>query len=308
MDYNSDSKSTWGVVHLIGCSFLETVWKNRIDLDHGMAGQSYCNKTKIKMEDGPNLRSKFMRMFQPISGEYFSDLGPKLMPKLVYSSQRKRGISPWSMSNQGWVVDVWTPVVFCVRLPSSFLAMLLCGDCHAKLLLAALALLHSIEVGLGRRSDVERISAGGSLHEEHADVTSQSLSKSDPPDPFAGFNLYGPWTAENTGCTKTGWKGKYTIFNGQMDMLTVDVGSSSTTFALQSWPCGSGHLEEFFGMFLLVFAGAPIRGTGENVYFWKHVDYDVRCWVGVGGMFTFLALAHMLDATQDAGLGGVGCV
>lgn len=135
------------------------------------------------------------------------------------------------MSNQAWVVDVWTPVLFCVRLPSSFLAMLLCGDCHAKFLLAVLALLHSIEVGFGRRSDVERISAAGSLREEHADVRSQSLAKSDPPDPFAGFNLYGPWTAENTGCTKTGWKGKYTIFNGQMDMLTVDVGDSSTTFA-----------------------------------------------------------------------------
>ena len=27
------------------------------------------------------------------------------------------------------------------------------------------------------------------------------------------------------------------------------------------------------------------------------------CWVGVGGLLTFLALAHMLDATQDAGLG-----
>ena len=32
-----------------------------------------------------------------------------------------------------------------------------------------------------------------------------------------------------------------------------------------------------------------------------HVGCYARCWVGVGGMFTFLALAHMLDATQDAG-------
>ena len=37
------------------------------------------------------------------------------------------------------------------------------------------------------------------------------------------------------------------------------------------------------------------------------------CWmlskmlVGVGGMLTFLGLAHMLDATQDAGLGWGGC-
>ena len=79
----------------------------------------------------------------------------------------------------------------------------------------------------------------------------------------------------------------------------------------------------------LVYAGARIRGTGENVHFLKHVNYHVRCWVGVGGvggdvnvpctcthvgcyarcwvgvggMLTFLALAHMLDATQDAGLG-----
>ena len=29
--------------------------------------------------------------------------------------------------------------------------------------------------------------------------------------------------------------------------------------------------------------------------------------LGVGGMLTFLALAHMLDATQDAGLGWGGC-
>ena len=60
----------------------------------------------------------------------------------------------------------------------------------------------------------------------------------------------------------------------------------------------------------LVYAGARIRGTGENVHFLKHVNYHVRCWVGVGGgggMLTFLALAHMLDATQDAGLGWGGC-
>ena len=34
-----------------------------------------------------------------------------------------------------------------------------------------------------------------------------------------------------------------------------------------------------------------------------HVGCYARCWVGVGGMLTFLALAHMLDATQDAGFG-----
>ena len=33
----------------------------------------------------------------------------------------------------------------------------------------------------------------------------------------------------------------------------------------------------------------------------RHVGCYARCWVGVGGMLTFLALAHMLDATQDAG-------
>ena len=33
----------------------------------------------------------------------------------------------------------------------------------------------------------------------------------------------------------------------------------------------------------------------------------VNFWVGVGGMLPFLALAHMLDATQDAGLGWGGC-
>ena len=34
-----------------------------------------------------------------------------------------------------------------------------------------------------------------------------------------------------------------------------------------------------------------------------HVACYARCWVGVGVMLTFLAFAHMLDATQDAGLG-----
>ena len=38
-----------------------------------------------------------------------------------------------------------------------------------------------------------------------------------------------------------------------------------------------------------------------------HVGCYARCWVGVGGVLTFLALAHMLDATQDAGLGWGGC-
>ena len=38
-----------------------------------------------------------------------------------------------------------------------------------------------------------------------------------------------------------------------------------------------------------------------------HVGCYARCWVGVGGMLTFLALAHMLDVTQDAGLGWGGC-
>ena len=38
-----------------------------------------------------------------------------------------------------------------------------------------------------------------------------------------------------------------------------------------------------------------------------HVGCYARCWVGVGGMLTFLALAHMLDATQDAGWGWGGC-
>ena len=33
----------------------------------------------------------------------------------------------------------------------------------------------------------------------------------------------------------------------------------------------------------------------------------VNFWVGVGEMLMFLALAHMLDATQDAGLGWGGC-
>ena len=38
-----------------------------------------------------------------------------------------------------------------------------------------------------------------------------------------------------------------------------------------------------------------------------HVACYARCWVGVGGMLTFLALAHMLHAPQDAGLGWGGC-
>ena len=38
-----------------------------------------------------------------------------------------------------------------------------------------------------------------------------------------------------------------------------------------------------------------------------HVGCYARCWVGVGGMLTFLALTHMLDARQDAGLRWGGC-
>ena len=37
-----------------------------------------------------------------------------------------------------------------------------------------------------------------------------------------------------------------------------------------------------------------------------HVGCCARCWVGVGGTLTFLALAHMLHAMQDAGLGWGG--
>ena len=37
-----------------------------------------------------------------------------------------------------------------------------------------------------------------------------------------------------------------------------------------------------------------------------HVGCYATCWVGVGGMLT-LALAHMLEARQDAGLGWGGC-
>ena len=39
----------------------------------------------------------------------------------------------------------------------------------------------------------------------------------------------------------------------------------------------------------------------------RHVGCYARWWVGVGGMLTFFALADMLDATQDAGLGWGGC-
>ena len=38
-----------------------------------------------------------------------------------------------------------------------------------------------------------------------------------------------------------------------------------------------------------------------------HVGCYARFCFGVGEMLTFLALAHMLDATQDAGLGWGGC-
>ena len=45
------------------------------------------------------------------------------------------------------------------------------------------------------------------------------------------------------------------------------------------------------------------RGGDDNIpCTCAHVGCYARCWVGVGGMITFLAPAHMLDATQDAGL------
>ena len=56
---------------------------------------------------------------------------------------------------------------------------------------------------------------------------------------------------------------------------------------------------------------APVLGAREKTCIFENMsiifNYHVRCWVGVGGMLTFLALAHMLDVTQDAGLGCGGC-
>ena len=47
------------------------------------------------------------------------------------------------------------------------------------------------------------------------------------------------------------------------------------------------------------------RGGDDNVpCTCTHVACYARCWVGVGGMITFLALAHMLSATQLVWGGG----
>ena len=48
-------------------------------------------------------------------------------------------------------------------------------------------------------------------------------------------------------------------------------------------------------------------GGDDNVPALAHMlDATQDAWVGVGGMITFLALAHMLDARKDAGLGWGG--
>ena len=63
---------------------------------------------------------------------------------------------------------------------------------------------------------------------------------------------------------------------------------------------------------LVLFMLAAVLGAREKTCIFEnmliiYVNYHVICWVGVGWMLTFLALADMLDATQDGGLGWVGC-
>ena len=63
-------------------------------------------------------------------------------------------------------------------------------------------------------------------------------------------------------------------------------------------PCKTSHLRKMLG-----WGGGDVNVPDTCT----HVGCYARCWVGVGGMLTFLTLAHMLDATQDAGLGWGGC-
>ncbi|CAL1152504.1 unnamed protein product [Cladocopium goreaui] len=62
---------------------------------------------------------------------------------------------------------------------------------------------------------------------------SRIMSTSDS-DPFSGFQLFGPWTASSAGCTSTGWKGKYSIYGGAVEILSLEVGPESTTFTFNS--------------------------------------------------------------------------
>ena len=62
-------------------------------------------------------------------------------------------------------------------------------------------------------------------------------------------------------------------------------------------PCTTSHLRKMLG-----WGGGDVNVPDTCT----HVGCYARCWVGVGGMLTFLTLAHMLDATQDAGLGWGG--
>jgi len=50
-------------------------------------------------------------------------------------------------------------------------------------------------------------------------------------DPFTDFDLFGKWAPSTNGCTSSGeWKGTYSIANGAIQILTISVGPSDTTF------------------------------------------------------------------------------
>ena len=65
--------------------------------------------------------------------------------------------------------------------------------------------------------------------------------------------------------------------------------------------CGSCVLTGLFGKCGLDSSGRFVWELCPRAR--AHFRCYARCWVGLGGMIKFLSLAHMLDATQDAGFG-----
>ena len=124
---------------------------------------------------------------------------------------------------------------------------------------------------------------------------------------WGGGDVTVPCTCTHVGCYARCWveMGGTLTFLALADML------DATRDAGLGWgdvnvPCTCTHVG-CYACWMLRKMLAWGGGDGNVPCTCRHVGCYARCWVGVGGMLTFLALADMLDATQDAGLGWGGC-
>ena len=119
---------------------------------------------------------------------------------------------------------------------------------------------------------------------------------------WGGGDVNVPCTCEHVGCYARCWVG----VGGMLTFLALAHMLDATQDAGLGW----GGMLTLLHLHWTCWMLRKMLGWGGgdvNVHCTcEHVGCYARCWVGVGGMLTFLALAHMLDATQDAGLGWGG--